>query len=119
MVFIDMHAEATAEKRALAEYIDGRVAAVIGTHTHVQTADDQISANGTAFITDAGMTGCHDSIIGLKTDVALKRFLYQTPHKYEEALGSHRIQGVVIKVEEGSNRAVSIRRLSLPDFNRG
>jgi hypothetical protein len=88
MVFIDMHAEATAEKRALAEFVDGRAAVVVGTHTHVQTADEQISAKGTAFITDAGMTGCHDSIIGLKTEVALKRFLYQTPHKYEEALGS-------------------------------
>lgn len=119
MVFIDMHAEATAEKRALAEFVDGRAAVVVGTHTHVQTADEQISAKGTAFITDAGMTGCHDSIIGLKTEVALKRFLYQTPHKYEEALGSARIQGVVVKVEEGSNRAVSIRRVSHPDFNRG
>lgn len=119
MVFIDFHAEATAEKRALAAFVDGRVAAVVGTHTHVQTADEQISERGTAFLTDAGMTGCHDSVIGLKTEVALRRFLSQTPHKYEEALGASRIQGVVIKVEEGSNRAQSIRRLSQPDFARG
>ena len=118
-IFIDIHAEATAEKQALARYLDGRVTAVVGTHTHVQTADERILEKGTAFLTDAGMTGCHESVIGMKTEVALKRFLMQTPQKYEEALGKPRIQGAVVRVEDGQTSALSIRRFSKPDFPRG
>ncbi len=119
VIFVDFHAEATAEKMALAWHLEGKVAAVIGTHTHTQTADERLLPGGTAFLTDAGMTGCHESVIGMKTEVALRRFLYQTPHKYEEAQGQPRIQGAVIQVDPDSGRALSIRRISRPDFDRG
>ena len=116
VIFVDMHAEASAEKIAMANFLDGRVSALIGTHTHVQTADERILPKGTAFLTDAGMTGCHDSVIGLKTDVALRRFLYQTPHRYEAAEGPGTLQGVLVEVEESTRQALRIERIQLPGF---
>ncbi|HSW38359.1 MAG TPA: TIGR00282 family metallophosphoesterase [Acidobacteriota bacterium] len=116
IIIVDFHAEATSEKQALGWYLDGRVSAVIGTHTHVMTADERILPKGTAYITDLGMTGPHDSIIGSEQDAALDRFLRQLPNRLEPASGNLRICGVVIEVDETSGRALSIMRLNLP-FN--
>jgi hypothetical protein len=112
VVIVDMHAEATSEKQALAYYLDGKVSAVIGTHTHVQTADEKISDQGTAYISDAGMTGPHDSILGMEKGPSLGRFLTGTPKRFSTATGDVRIQGVVLKIEGGSGRAESIERFS-------
>ena len=113
IIIVDMHAEATSEKIALGWYLDGRVSAVIGTHTHVQTADDRILPGGTAYLTDAGMTGSFDSVIGIKKDLILDRFLTQLPNKFEVAKGDVRLQGVVLNIEETSGRSLSIERLSI------
>jgi metallophosphoesterase (TIGR00282 family) len=109
---VDMHAESTAEKQALAWYLNGRVSAVIGTHTHVQTADDRILDQGTAYITDVGMTGPTDGVIGMDRDIAIKRFRHQTPHYYKLAQGNLRLNGVIIKIDEKSGKANSINRLN-------
>lgn len=114
IIIVDFHAEATSEKQAMGWYLDGRVSAVIGTHTHVQTADDRILPRGTAYITDIGMTGPHDSVIGSATDLALDRFLRQIPVRLEPASGNLRLCGVVIEIEESSGRALAIERLNLP-----
>src|SRR3989304_985908 len=98
-VFVDFHAEATSEKMTMGWYLDGRVSAVIGTHTHVQTADERILPKGTAFISDAGMTGPIDSVIGMKIEVAIKRFTRQTPHRYVPAEGKERFCGVVVELD--------------------
>lgn len=113
IIVVDMHAEATSEKKALATYLDGRVSAVLGTHTHVQTADDQVLARGTAFISDAGMTGPHDSIIGMKHDAALKRFLFGMPYRFSCATGDIRMQGVILDIDDKTGKANSIERYSL------
>jgi metallophosphoesterase (TIGR00282 family) len=97
VVIVDFHAEATSEKVALARYLDGRATAVIGTHTHVQTSDARILAGGTAAITDAGMTGPHDSVIGSRDEEAIKRFLTGMPARLEPATGDVRIEGVVVE----------------------
>jgi len=97
VVIVDFHAEATSEKVALARYLDGRATAVIGTHTHVQTSDARILAGGTAAITDAGMTGPHDSVIGSRDEEAIKRFLTGMPVRLEPATGDVRIEGVVVE----------------------
>lgn len=99
-ILIDFHAEATAEKLALAHYFDGKVSAIIGTHTHVQTADEQILKGGTAYITDVGMCGVHDSIIGLEKEVAIKRFLTQMPWTFKPAEGKGSADYVVIDLKE-------------------
>jgi len=96
VVVVDFHAEATSEKIALARWLDGRVTAVIGTHTHVQTSDARVLANGTAAITDAGMTGPHDSVIGSDDRNVLKRFLTGMPTRLEPATGDVRIEGVLV-----------------------
>lgn len=114
IIIVDFHAEATAEKLALGWYLDGKVSAVIGTHTHVQTADERVLPEGTAFITDAGMTGPHDSVIGMKKEVAIRRFTMQTPHKYEIASENVRFQGVIVEIDHKNGKAVSIERISLP-----
>lgn len=114
IVIVDFHAEATAEKMAMGWHLDGRVSAILGTHTHVQTADATILPAGTAFITDVGMTGPYDSVIGLRKDVALRRFIQQTAHKYESATDMVRICGVVLDVDENSGHAVSIRSFCSP-----
>jgi len=111
VVVIDMHAETTSEKRALAWYLDGRVTALVGTHTHVQTADEEVLPKGTAYISDLGMTGPHDSVIGLDKDVAIYRFRTGDKRKYEVAKGGVRIEGVVIKIDETTGRAVEIKRI--------
>ncbi len=113
VVIIDFHAEATSEKIALAWHVDGRASAVIGTHTHVQTADERILTSGTAFITDAGMTGPTDSVIGVKKEQAISRFLYQTPHRFEIPKGPLHLNGVLIDIDAVSGRAKAIERIHL------
>jgi len=112
ITIVDFHAEATAEKITMGKYLDGYASAVIGTHTHVQTADEEIFPKGTAFITDAGMTGPFDGVIGMKTETALNRFRFQTPFKYEIAEGDERFNGVFIVADSDTGRAVSIERLN-------
>jgi 2',3'-cyclic-nucleotide 2'-phosphodiesterase len=114
LIIVDMHAEATAEKIALAWYLDGKVSAIIGTHTHVQTADERILPLGTAYLTDAGMTGPHDSVIGMDVQVAIKRFLKQIPEKYRPANANNRFNGVIIDIDIQSGKAQKIARLNLP-----
>jgi 2',3'-cyclic-nucleotide 2'-phosphodiesterase len=113
VVIIDFHAEATSEKAALAWHLDGKTSAVIGTHTHVQTADERILPAGTAFITDAGMTGPMDSVIGVKKEQAIARFLYQTPHRFEIPKGPVRLNAVVIGIDGKTGKAESIERIQL------
>ncbi|MDD5092362.1 MAG: TIGR00282 family metallophosphoesterase [Candidatus Wallbacteria bacterium] len=108
---VDFHAEATSEKRALAYYLDGRVSAVIGTHTHVQTADEEILPEGTAFITDAGMTGPHHSIIGVKKEIIIERFLSRMPIKFEPATGGNILCGVFLEIDPESGKAIKIKRI--------
>jgi len=112
VVFVDFHAEATSEKAAMGWHLDGKVAAVIGTHTHVQTADERILPKGTAFLTDAGMTGPHDSIIGVEVEPALGRFLNALPARFETATANPRLNGVVVDVDEKTGLATDIERLS-------
>jgi len=107
-VFVDFHAEATSEKAALARYLDGRVTALVGTHTHVQTSDACILDGGSAFLSDAGMTGPHDSVIGMTLDSTLPRFLLQRPSRFAVAKKDIRLQGVLLEFEEKSGRALSI-----------
>lgn len=114
VLIVDFHAEATAEKMALAWYLDGQVSAVLGTHTHVQTADERILPMGTAYITDTGMTGPHDSVIGMDVQIAIKRFTKQIPEKYRPATSNNRFNGVLLRLDAGTGRAVSITRLNLP-----
>src|SRR5437773_1383930 len=113
IVFVDFHAEATSEKIAMGWHLDGKATAVIGTHTHVQTADERILPKGTAYLTDVGMTGPHDSIIGVETEVALKRFLTALPQRFETATGNPRLNAVVIEADEQTGKATDIERLSL------
>ncbi len=110
-VLVDFHAEATSEKRAMGWFLDGRVAAVVGTHTHVQTADEEILPKGTAFITDVGMTGPYRSVIGLKIDNALTRFVRQLPAPFEVAEGDPRLCGVILDIDERTGLAKSIERV--------
>jgi metallophosphoesterase (TIGR00282 family) len=115
VVVLDFHAEATSEKVAMARWLDGRVTAVIGTHTHVQTADARVQPGGTAAITDAGMTGPHDSVIGVEADLAIKRMRTGLPVKFETAEGGVRIEGVLVDCD-GSGRASACEavRLAVP-----
>jgi 2',3'-cyclic-nucleotide 2'-phosphodiesterase len=113
VILVDFHAEATSEKVAMAWHLDGRVTGVFGTHTHVQTADDRILPKGTAAITDAGMTGPHDSVIGVVTEAALGRFLTSMPAKFEPASGPARLNGVIVTADQATGRATSIARLNL------
>lgn len=111
VVVVDMHAEASSEKQALAWYLDGRVSVVVGTHTHVPTADERLLPKGTATITDCGMTGPYGGIIGFQPKTVLERFLYATPRALEPARGEGTLCGVVVDVDETSGRARSIRRI--------
>jgi len=110
VILVDIHAEATSEKLAMGWYLDGRVSAVVGTHTHVATADEQILPGGTAYITDAGMTGPHDSVIGMEKGAVIKRFLDGLPARFEVATGDIQMNAVLIEVDSVSGRAVSIAR---------
>ena len=112
VLFVDFHAEATSEKIAMGWHLDGKVTAVVGTHTHVQTADERILPTGTAYITDVGMTGPHDSVIGVEIEPALGRFLNALPARFETATGNPRLNGVLVEADEQSGRATDIERLS-------
>ncbi len=118
VVIVDLHAEATAEKVAFGHYLDGSVSAILGTHTHIQTADDQILPKGTGYITDVGMTGPYDSVLGLKTDIALQRMLLQTAHKYESASGNPKLCGVFLIVDSETGKTTHIERIMLPGLLR-
>lgn len=111
VVVVDMHGEATSEKVAMGRFLDGSVSAVIGSHTHVQTADEEILPGGTAFLTDAGMCGPSDSILGMRVDRVLDRFVTQMPTRFEVATGSTMVQGVRVGVDEESGRAVHVTRV--------
>jgi 2',3'-cyclic-nucleotide 2'-phosphodiesterase len=113
VVIVDFHAEATSEKIALGWHLDGRVTAVIGTHTHVPTADERVLPGGTAYITDVGMTGPYDSVIGVKKEIVIGKFLNNLPVRFEPATGDARLSAVVIECDESSGRARSIERLML------
>jgi metallophosphoesterase (TIGR00282 family) len=114
VILVDIHAEATSEKIALARMLDGRVSAVIGTHTHVQTADEQIFPGGTAFLCDAGFTGPHESVLGREIQPVIKRFTTAVPQRFEVAKGRVLLQGVVIEIDDLTGRAQGIRRVSEP-----
>ena len=114
VTIVDMHAEATSEKIAMGWYLDGRVSAVVGSHTHVQTADERILPGGTAYITDAGMTGPFDSVIGIEKDAIIRRFLMGIPTRFDQASGDVRFSGVVISIDTASRRAVGIERIHRP-----
>ena len=111
VIVLDMHAETTSEKAATAWYFDGSVSAVIGTHTHVQTSDERILPKGTAFITDAGMTGPMDSVIGMRKEKVLEKFLSSMPVRFEVAKGDVELQGVFMRVNPEDGRAIEIRRI--------
>jgi hypothetical protein len=114
VVLVDLHAEATSEKVAMGWHLDGRVSAVLGTHTHVQTSDERVLPGGTAVITDVGMTGARDSVIGIEKELALRRFLQQMPVRFACARKNPRLCGVVLDVDETTGRARGIQRLDLP-----
>jgi metallophosphoesterase (TIGR00282 family) len=118
LIIVDFHGEATAEKIAFGWYMDGKVSAVIGTHTHVQTADERILPNGTAYITDVGMTGAFDGVIGSKKEFSINRFVYQTPQKQEVATDDLRLSAVVINIDTQTGKAVKIYRLFIPEFKQ-
>jgi len=113
VIIIDHHAEATSEKQAMGRYLDGRVSVVVGTHTHVQTADEQILAGGTAYITDLGMTGPYDSIIGVESQLVITRFLRGMPIRFVTATGDAKLCGVVVEIDERTGQALNIERLQV------
>lgn len=113
-IFVDFHAEATSEKVALARLLDGQVSAVVGTHTHVQTADEQIFAGGTAFLCDAGFTGPHESVIGREIEPIIQRFLTNMPQRFEVAKERVILQGALVDIDELTGRAIRIQRVSEP-----
>ena len=112
IIVVDFHAEATSEKIAMGWHLDGKVTLVVGTHTHVQTADERILPNGTAYLTDAGMTGPHDSIIGMEREPALGRFLNGMPSRFEPATGNPRLNGVIVDADDKTGRALAVQRVS-------
>lgn len=113
VILVDVHAEATSEKMAMGRYLDGRVSAVVGTHTHVQTADEQILPEATAYITDLGMTGPHDGVIGTQTQIVIERFLKGLAPKLEPCEGEIKLNGLIVDVDETTGRALRVERLSL------
>jgi 2',3'-cyclic-nucleotide 2'-phosphodiesterase len=116
VVFVDFHADATAEKMAMGWHLDGKVTAVIGTHTHVPTADGRILPRGTAFQTDVGMTGPYDSILGMRKEQALRRMMLATPHKYEVASHDVRLCGVFVRADIDTGRAIAFEQIIFPAF---
>jgi metallophosphoesterase (TIGR00282 family) len=114
VVIVDMHAEATSEKNAMGWYLDGRASVVYGTHTHIQTADERILPLGTAYITDLGMCGPFDSVIGIEKETVIRGFISQLPRKFEVATENVVLQGVIVELDEKSGRAQEIRRLRVP-----
>ena len=114
IILVDFHAEATSEKIAMARFLDGQISALIGTHTHVQTSDEQIFPGGTAFLCDAGFTGPHDSVLGREIEPVVKRFLTYTPQRFHVATGRVLLQGALVEIDEATGRATSISRVSEP-----
>ena len=114
IIIVDAHCEATSESQALGWYLDGRVSAVVGTHRHVQTADERLLPKGTAYITDLGMTGPTESVIGVDPEIALSRFLTQMPNRFEPAKGPAALHGAIIRIDPETGRALSIERLRVP-----
>jgi len=114
-IIVDLHAEATSEKVAMGWYLDGKVSAVLGTHTHVQTADEKILPGGTAYITDSGMTGPYDSVIGRDKDCIIEHFITQLPIRFEMASDDVQMHGVVIDIDDETGKALGIKRLQVKD----
>lgn len=114
-IIVDMHAEATSEKMAMGHFLDGDVAAVVGTHTHVQTADEQMLPKGTAYITDIGMTGPVHSVIGIKKEIAIEKFLTGMPRRFEVASGPAELCAVLVELDGAVGKAISIQRFRIPD----
>jgi metallophosphoesterase (TIGR00282 family) len=112
IIFVDFHAEATSEKIAFARMLDGQVSAVVGTHTHVQTADEQIFPGGTAYLSDAGFTGPHESVLGREIEPVIRRFITNMPQRFEVAKNRVMLHGVVIDIDQASGKAVNIQRVS-------
>ena len=117
-IFIDFHAEATAEKMALGQYLDGKISAIVGTHTHIQTSDERILPNGTGYITDVGMTGPYDSVIGMKSTAAINRFLFATPQKYETAKDNVHLTGMFFKIDTETGKTLELERIFFPEFDK-
>ncbi len=113
VIIVDFHAEATSEKVAMGWYLDGKVSAIIGTHTHIPTADEHILPQGSAYITDVGMTGAYDSVIGIKKELVLKRFLYQLPVRFEAAKKDPRLCGIFLEVDAKTGRTMSVERIQI------
>jgi len=113
IIIVDIHAEATSEKQALGFYLDGKVSAVIGTHTHVQTADERILPNGTGFITDVGMTGPFDSVIGVEKETIIRRFLTMMPEKFEVANSDLKLNAVILSIDETTGKTKAIERINM------
>ncbi|MDQ2799588.1 MAG: YmdB family metallophosphoesterase, partial [Armatimonadota bacterium] len=115
--FFDFHAEATSEKNAFGRYLDGRAGVVVGTHTHVQTADERILPRGTAYITDVGMVGPQDSILGMNAHESIQRFITQVPHRFEVAAGPVVLCGIIADVDAETGRASHIERIQIRDIH--
>ncbi len=113
VIFVDMHAEATSEKIAMGWYLDGRVTVVVGTHTHVPTADERVLTGGTAYVTDVGMTGPYDSVIGVRKELIMAKFLNNMPTRFEAATGDVRLCGVVVDCDESTGKAREIKRVMI------
>jgi metallophosphoesterase (TIGR00282 family) len=113
LIFVDFHAEATSEKVAMGWHLDGRATVVVGTHTHVATADERVLPHGTAYITDVGMTGPHDSVIGVDRSAILQRFLTGMPQRFETATENPRLNGIVVEADEKTGHALSIERVGV------
>lgn len=116
-VLVDMHAETTSEKQALAWYLDGRVSAVVGTHTHVQTADERILPKGTAYISDVGMVGPYDGMIGMDREAVIRRFLTQLPVRFEVAKGRNQFNAVFIELDKQTKKAKQVKRIRIDEEN--
>jgi len=115
-IFVDFHAEATGEKMAMAWHLDGKISALVGTHTHIQTNDASIFPDGMAYLTDVGMTGPYNSVLGMKKEIALKRVKLQTAHKFELAEGDIRIAGVHVTIDTHTGKALKIQQFMYPQF---
>ena len=113
IIIVDFHAEATSEKIAMGFYLDGKVSAVFGTHTHVQTADEKILEGGTAYITDVGMTGCHNSVLGVKKEIIIKKFLTSLPQRHEIEDGVATMDAVIIDIDEATGKATTIEKIQI------
>lgn len=113
IILVDMHAETTAEKMAMGRYLDGRVSAVVGTHTHVQTADEQVLPGGTGYITDLGMTGPHDGVIGMQTSIVIERFLKGIAPRFEPSEGNIKLNGLIVDIDPETGHALQVERVSL------